>query len=216
MMRADLVKRAGLVVGGILCMALAVVLGLLAIDIARYRDALPAGDVRYRVSPSDDDLWNISELIPFGAKTSLLDVQDDVDFRRAVRAMRLARLDEETVSDPELALLRTEAQALLEAIASGDDDLARRSRAANLLGALGLARLPSETQDRAGLIQSIASNLRLAIELDPSNDDAKYNLELTLQRSSGIELAEGAGGVNPAPGGSGVKGAGAGDPGSGY
>jgi len=216
MMRADLVKRAALVAGGLLCMALAVVLGLLAIDIARYRDALPAGDVRYRVSPSDDDLWNTSELIPFGAKAKLLDVQDDVDFRRAVRAMRLARLKDETVSDPELALLRTEAQALLEAIASGDNDHARRSRAANLLGALGLARLPSETQDRAGLVQSIASNLRLAIELDPSNDDAKYNLELTLQRSSGIELTEGAGGVNPAPGGSGVKGAGAGDPGSGY
>lgn len=216
MRRAEVLRRAALVAGSLLCAALAVVLGLLAVDVARYRDALQAGDVRYRVSPSDDDLWSTSELTRFGARTKLLGVEDDVDFRLAVRAMRLARLDDETVSDPTIALLRTEAQALLEAVASGDSDLARRSRAANLLGALGLARFPSETQDRAGLAQSIASNLRLAIELDPSNDDAKYNLELTLQRSSGIELAEGAGGQNPAPGGSGVKGAGAGDPGSGY
>lgn len=215
-MRAVLTKRTALIAGALVCMALAAGLALLAADIARYRDALPAGDVRYRVSPSDDDLWSTSELIPFGAATKLLDVQDDVDFRRAVRAMRLARLDDETVSDPELALLRSEAQARLEAIASGADDPLRRSRAANLLGALGLARLPSETQDRAALVQSITSNLRLAIELDPTNDEAKYNLEVALQRSSGIELSEGAGGANPAPGGSGVEGAGAGDPGSGY
>ncbi|MGH3137437.1 MAG: hypothetical protein ACRDPV_13200 [Gaiellaceae bacterium] len=216
MRRPELLKRAALVAGSLLCVALAVVLGLLATDVARYRDALSAGDVRYRVSPSDADLWSTSELIPFGAKAKLLDVQDDVDFRRAVRAMRLARLDDETVSDPELALLRSEAQARLEAIASGDSDPARRSRAANLLGALGLARLRSETQDRAGLVQAIISNLRRAIELDSTNDDAKYNLELALQRSSGIEIAEAGGGVNPAPGGRGVKGAGAGDPGSGY
>jgi len=216
MRRGELLGQAALVGGSLLCVALALVLGLLAVDVARYRDALQAGDVRYRVSPSDDDLWSTSELTPFGARTNLLGVQDDVDFRRAVRAMRLARLDDETVSDPEVALLRSEAQALLEAVASGDKDLARRSRAANLLGALGLARFPSETQDRAGLAQSIVSNLRLAIELDPSNDDAKHNLELALQRSSGIQLAEGGGGVNPAPGGRGVKGAGAGDPGSGY
>lgn len=216
MSRAELLRRAALIAGSLLCVALAAFLGLFAADVARYRDALPAGDVRYRISPGDDGLWSTSEVIPFGATARLLDVQDDVDFRRAVRAMRLARLDDETVSDPRVALLRSEAQAQLEAIASGDKDLARRSRAANLLGALGLARFTSETQDRAALAQSIISNLRAAIELDPSNDDAKYNLELALQRSSGIELSEAAGGVNPAPGGRGTKGAGAGDPGSGY
>jgi len=214
--RAVLSRQAALIAGAFVCVALAAGLALLAADIARYRDALPVGDVRYRVAPNDNHLWSTSELVPFDIATKLLDVQDDVDFRRAVRAMRLARLDDETVSDPELALLRNEAQARLEAIASGDADPLRRSRAANLLGALGLARLPSETQDRAALAQSITSNLRLAIELDPTNDEAKYNLELALQRSTGIELAEAAGGVNPAPGGSGVKGAGAGDPGSGY
>ena len=216
MTRTELTKRAALVAGALVCMALAAGVALLATDIARWRDALPAGDVSYRVSPDDSDLWGTSELIPFGVARKLLDVQDDVEFRRAVRAMRLARLDDETVSDPKLALLRNEAQARLEAIASDDGDPVRRSRAANLLGALGLARLPSETQDRSGLIQSIISNLRLAIGLDPTNGEAKYNLELAFQSSSGIELSEQAGGVNPTPGGSGVKGAGAGDPGSGY
>jgi len=60
------------------------------------------------------------------------------------------------------------------------------------------------------------ATLQLAVALDPSNDDAKYNLEYALQRSRGIQLTEGAGGQNPSPGGSGSTGAGAGDAGSGY
>ena len=216
MNRTELLKRAALVAGALVCIAVAAGLVLLASDVARWRGALPAGDVRYRVSPGDTDLWVTSKLIPLDSAKNLLGVEDDIAFRRAVRAFRLARLDEATVSDPELALLRTEAQARLEAVAASGSDLSRRSRALNLLGALGLARLTSETQDRAGLVQRITSNLRLAIALDPTNDEAKYNLELALQRSSGIELSEAAGGANPAPGGSGVEGAGAGDPGSGY
>ena len=57
---------------------------------------------------------------------------------------------------------------------------------------------------------------RAALELDPSNDEAKYNLELALQRARGLDISEGAGGKNAAPGGAGQKGAGASDPGGGY
>lgn len=216
MSRREVVKRAATFTVALACAVLALALALFAVDVARWRDAMPAGDVRYRVAPEDADLWSPSALLPLGVARWALGVDDDIDFRRAERAMRLARLDEETVSDPELALLRNDAQARLEAIATSDPDSKRRSLAANMLGALGLARLASETQDRAGLLQSITSNLRLAIDLDPTNDEAKFNLELALQRSSGLEISEGAGGANPTPGGSGVEGAGAGDPGSGY
>ena len=43
--------------------------------------------------------------------------------RRAVRSVRLARLDDPTVSvsDPEVALLRNDAHARLEAIVAGDE-----------------------------------------------------------------------------------------------
>jgi hypothetical protein len=135
-----------------------------------------------------------------------------------VRSVRLARLDDPTasVSDPQLALLRNDAQARLDAIVAGGAEAKQKSRAAGLLGVLGLSRLISETQDRVALLSATVANLQLAIALDPSNDDAKHNLELALQRSRGIQLTEGAGGQNPSPGGSGSSGAGAGDPGSGY
>jgi hypothetical protein len=148
----------------------------------------------------------------------MIGTEDDVELRRAVRAVLLARLADPSVSvsDPAIALLRNAAQARLDYIVASDASAADKSRAAGLLGVIGLARLISETQDRVAALSSTVANLQLAIELDPSNQDAKYNLELALQRSRGIQLTEGAGGQNPSPGGSGSSGAGAGDPGSGY
>jgi hypothetical protein len=129
----------------------------------------------------------------------------------------LADLDRPpSVSDPNAALRRNDAQARLDEIVTNARDLKQRSRAAGLLGVLGLARLVSETQDRVALLSATVANLQLAIALDPENDDAKYNLELALQRARGTQLIEGAGGRNPTPGGSGASGAGAGEPGSGY
>jgi hypothetical protein len=216
--RRELVERIALGVGAVICLALALGLGLLALDVTRSRDALARDDVQFRISPERVGLWRASTVVPFDLAVSLIGTKDDVDLRRAVRSVRLARLDDPTVSvsDPEVALLRNDAQARLDAIVAGDADAATRSRAAGLLGVIGLSRLGSETQERVALLSATVANLQLAIALDPSNDEAKYNLELALQRSRGVQLTEGAGGQNPSPGGSGSSGAGAGDPGSGY
>lgn len=209
-------RRAALAAGSGVCFLLAAFLLLLAMDVERWRGAIASDDVRYRVAPQEDGLWTTDSLLPVDLGRLLAGVEDDVDFRLAVRALRLSSLEDPTVSDPALALRRGEAQARLEAIAAGGGDRYRRSLAASLLGALGLARLTSETQERAALLSSTISNLQLAIALDPDNADAKFNLELALQRGRGVELSEAAGGPKPAPGGAGAKGAGAGDPGSGY
>jgi hypothetical protein len=216
--RREIVERSVLGVGALLCVGLALALGLLALDVSRGRDALANGDVQYRITPERTGLWRASAVVPFDLAVGLIGTEDDVEMRRAVRSVRLARLDDPTasVSDPQLALLRNDAQARLDAIVAGGADAKQKSRAAGLLGVLGLSRLISETQDRVALLSATVANLQLAIALDPSNDDAKHNLELALQRSRGIQLTEGAGGQNPSPGGSGSSGAGAGDPGSGY
>jgi hypothetical protein len=200
-----------------MCLILAVGFGLLALDVSRSREALSSGDVEYRIAPATAGLWRAPTLVPFDLATSLLGTGDDVDLRRAVRSVRLARLDDHvSVSDPEVALLRNAAQVRLDAIVAGSSDPKQQSRAAGLLGVIGLSRLVTETQDRVAALSATAANLQLAVALDPLNDDAKYNLEFVLQRSRGIQLAEGAGGQNPSPGGTGSSGAGAGDPGSGY
>ena len=217
MSRRELIERCAVGAGAGVCLILALGLGLLALDVSRSREALSRGDVEYRISPNTSGLWRASAVVPFDLATSLLGTGDDVDLRRAVRSVRLARLDAfVSVSDPEAALLRNAAQVRLDAIVAGSSDPKQQSRAAGLLGVIGLSRLVTETQDRVAALSATAANLQLAIALDPDNDDAKYNLEFVLQRSRGIQLAEGAGGQNPSPGGTGSSGAGAGDPGSGY
>ena len=175
-----------------------------------------SSDVRYRVAPADPDLWSSSTRVPFPAAADLLGIDDDLAFRRALRALADARLDDQVISDPELAVNRSEAQARLEAVVTGDGDHVTRSRAAGLIGVLGLARFVAETEGRGPLLSATLASLQLAIGIDPENGEAKYNLESALQRGRGLEVTEGQAGTDPAPGGSGAKGAGASEPGSGY
>lgn len=216
MTRRDVVKRVAPAVGALVCLGLAVGLALLAADVARERNSLVAGDVRYRVAPEDPELWSAETRVPFPAAADLLGIGDDLAFRRALRAMAAARLDDPVVSDPALAISRNEAQARLEAVVTGGGDRVTRSRAAGLLGVLGLSRFVSEAEGRGPLLSGTIASLQLAIGIDPENGEAKYNLESALQRSGGLELTEGQAGTDPAPGGSGAKGAGASEPGSGY
>jgi hypothetical protein len=209
-------RRTALIAGAVACLAFAALFFVLAADVARWRDSIAGGDVRYRVSPGATDLWTPDVLAPAGGVEKLLGLEDDIEFRRAIRALRLASLEDPTVSDPQIALRRNEAQARLEAIATRGGDPVRRSRAAGLLGVLGLARLQSESQDRLALLQSTVANLAFAIGLDPENDDAKFNLELALQQGRGLRLDEAASGGSPRAGGAGSEGAGAGEPGTGF
>jgi hypothetical protein len=210
-------RQALLLAAALAALALAALLAVVAVDVARWRDALPAGDVGYRAGSQEPELWVASTIAPTAFSRTLLGVEDDVDYRRALRAVRDSRLEETTVSDPELALARNEAIGRLEAIvADGNYDRFRRSRAAGLLGVLGLSRLFTETRDPAAILEATAASLRLALLLDPENDEAKFNLELALTRGRAMQLAEAGGGANPSPGGSGAKGAGAADAGTGY
>lgn len=216
--RREVARLIALAAGVILCVALSAALVLLAVDVTRQRHALGSGDVRYAVAPADPALWQADLLLPFGIESRLLETDDDVAFRRAVRALRRADLGSPSasISDPEVAIRQNEAQARLEAVLAEDADPSRRSQAAGFLGVLGLARLVTETENREALLSSTVASLRLAIALDPSHDDAKYNLEQAYQRGRGLQLTEASGGDKPSPGGTGSSGAGAGEPGSGY
>ena len=102
-----------------------------------------------------------------------------------------------------------------------DPDPAHSSRAANFLGVISIAAYnaaPSgaSDQDRSELLLNAIASFEQAIELDPENDDAKYNLQLMLARGQGLLPTEASAGRNPLPGGRGARGAGAGEPGSGY
>jgi hypothetical protein len=208
------VRRAGTIAASLLCFALAAGLALVALDVARWHQAIGDGDVRYRVAPAEPGLWQSEETVPFHVARSLLDVEDDVAFRVALRALNLAGIAAPDVSDPALAVRRSEARARVAAVAEQDADPTRRSRAISLLGVLSFASAIAEPQDQGPLIQDALARFRSALELDPDNAEAKANLEVGLQRAE--EAGESGGGRNPTPGGEGAQGAGAGEAGSGY
>jgi hypothetical protein len=210
------VKRAALLLGAAAALALAVAFALVATDVSRWPGALKAGDARYRTNPDEAGLWRPDELAPRRLARDLLGLDDDLAYRRAVQGLRVARLEGPSVTDPNLSLLRSDAQARLLEIMESEGDPARRSQAANLMGVVALVSLVAEERDRAILFSTAVRSFRRAIALDPGNNDAKYNLELSLQRGRQLQLSEAAGGKDPAPGGQGQRGAGTGDPGSGY
>ena len=208
-------RRALSIAAALVCLLAGVALLLLAVDVKRVQDALRADDVRYRVTPSAR-LWAPTQLVPLASAERLLSVRDDVGYRSALRAVRLSHPESPGFSDPTFVASRNEATARLVDIVHGRNDAVRRSAAANLLGILSYTDSLSDYTNRVKLLGSASGRFRQAIALDPANEDAKHNLELTLSRRRGIEFSEGGGGTNPTPGGTGAKGAGAGDPGSGY
>ena len=204
------------------CAFVAVFLGLAAVDVARLHGTLPADDVRFQVGSGGPKLWRPETLAPFDAGKRVLGIQDDLVFRHMLQDLRVSKLRDATVSDPALALHRTATSDQLESIVAHDPDLTLRSRALTLLGVLSVAAWNStpqagtSEQDRSELLLSAIASFEQAIALDPENDDAKYNLQLMLLRGSGLLPTEAAAGKNPLSGGSGSRGAGAGEPGSGY
>ncbi len=207
-------RRVAAIVGALVCFALAAGLVLVALDVARWDRALEAGDVRYRAAPQEPDLWQPGQIVPFGVAESLLGVDDDVDFREALRTLRLAGIAEAQSSDPRLALRRNEARTQIAAIAEGDPDSWRRSRAMTLLGVISFASALSDAQDQDALQRDALARYRGAIALEPENEEAKANLEVALRRDA--EAGESGGGKDPTPGGQGARGAGAGEAGAGY
>jgi len=215
-------RQGALLAAALACLVVAALLALLAVDVARWRGELDQGDVRYRAMPGDARLWNPPASVPFRGAERLLGIRDDLAYRNAVRTVRIGRLGDPTVSDPRLAILRTEASVLLESVVLNDSDPHRRSAASNLLGVLGIVAFNAQgagggtAPDRSELLLNALASFRQAVSLDPDNADAKFNLETLLQRGEGILPTEAAGGKRPQAGGRGSRGAGAGEPGSGY
>jgi hypothetical protein len=214
-MREHVGKHVVTVVVVAACLAGAIVAFLLALDVSATSAALRNDDVRYRAVPNEP-LWMPRQLVPGGAAAVLLGVDDDVLFRRALRATRLSHPESPGFSDPSYVVNRNDASAWLTDIVQGDASSERRAAAANLLGILSFSDAIADYSNRGRLLASSASRFRQAIALAPGNEEAKQNLELTLSRSKGLELSESGGGTNPSPGGKGAKGAGAGEAGSGY
>ena len=189
---------------------------MLAIDVVRSHEALASGDDTYTSSPKDGGLWKPGALGASTLTRKVLGVDDDLEFREAVRALRLSQQDEPTDSNPDAILRRAKAQRLLQQVSNSDPDPRRRSRALSLLSVLMLSTPAADREERATTQRVALANLQKAIETDPTNDEAKYNLEVVLRRRAGVQTVQGGPTPNPSSGQGQSRGAATGPPGKGY
>jgi hypothetical protein len=188
---------------------------LLAVDALSWRNSMRSDDLRFAAFPAKRDLWRPRQLFPFGTAKAALDVDDDVAYRRAVQAFALARPRDERYSDTDLLGRRGQAQELLTRIVDGRQDEPRRASAENLIGVLGFANAAVDPEGASSYLTSAVEHFQRAIALDPQSADAKYNLELALDRLAAVKPRSGTNSSSNTRGGAG-SGAGAGREGSGY
>lgn len=193
----------------------AVLLLLLALDVRRAGSSVRASDLAFVEQPGERSLWRPAQLLPFGVARKLLGVDDDLDFRRAVRLFRTSHAGAIQYLDPRSDAERGRAQIALTRVAVRDSDARRRSAAENLLGVISFASAIRDQSTRETFLENSVAAFQSAINDHADNEPAKYNLELALAwlQATNFEGTTTSGGRRRGEFGGG---AGAGSAGSGY
>ncbi len=197
----------------LLALAVSAGVAVFALDVLRWSGQLEEQDLRFVAAPRQARFSEPAGLLPFGIAERALDADDDLHFRRQLAAF--ARVRPGAVDDAlQFEQLRGETQLALARLSRVDPDLARRSRAANMIGVLALdpQRAAAQQEEFSTLVQGAVDAFRSAVELDPGNADAKRNLELALRIAAAFVLP----GDDPSGSRDAGRQAGLGQPGSGY
>jgi hypothetical protein len=206
--------RALRIVSVVLLVAAAVILVVTASDVLHWRQAIRHGDEALAQDPASAT-WSPATIAPSSVTRTLLGLDLALRFRGAQQSFAAVQAAGPGY-DNGLSESRTrgELEAVLAGIAQSSDQRIA-SRADNLLGILAFS-----DASRTGPIapapadQSVA-DFQAAIRLDPTNTDAKFNLERLLQElvAKGTRIGPDATGGGPSRG---RRGAGGGLPGRGY
>jgi hypothetical protein len=191
--------------------ALAVLGTLLAGDVRSLHSALAAGDAAYAATPSRAS-WSAQPRLG-GAAEALLGVRDDVQLRSALQLyIDASKLHLRLDNALDVESTRARAQDALEQVSRASDPR-RASQVLTLLGIL--AYRASASGGAQSQVDAAISDFTDAVHADPANVQAAYDLELLLR----LTAAHGSR-VEPGQGGgfgrTGHRGAGGGQPGSGY
>lgn len=198
----------------VVALTVAIIALLLALDVGRWQTTISRDDVRFKATPTRANLWQPDELLPFHAARSLLRLDDDIEYRQTLRNFWLARPHANSLTQLNLDALRSEAIVTLANFAREQKEPLRRGQTANLLGVMGLGLATTDDPgQRLRFLLYASRAFRGALTADPNNEDAKFNLELTLRLLQRQPTRTG-GGTAHGPGR--ASGAALAQPGSGY
>jgi hypothetical protein len=175
----------------VLSLAAAAMLVLLAVDAHAWQTRMTADDLRFRANPMARNLWRPPQHT-FGLTRRLLGLDDDLAYRRAVREFRAGRPTELTFS-PETTAHRAQAQIALTQAGRDDPNALRASEEENLLGVLGFALATQDFSQTRTFLNNSVTAFRDAIDRNPRNEDALWNLEYALGQLKGNNPQEAGG-----------------------
>jgi tetratricopeptide (TPR) repeat protein len=158
----------------------AIIAALVAHDAAAVRRNVEHSDLKFlEGQPVYERLWQLDTTIPYPAE--LLGIDDDLLYRHALRKYAAEDRRQQGRFNFSSPGLRAEAQAALSIAEHANLSRARRSQLANLQGLLSYDETLSNPLDASGLAQQALEHFHRAVKIDPSNVEAKYNLEYLLR-----------------------------------
>jgi hypothetical protein len=176
-----------LLAASVLAIPVALVLVVLAIDVLRTPGWVAEDDSRFAGAPiRSGGLWNEPGLLATRARLKTLELEDDLSFRRTVSLfarLRPGEADESPSPEREARWAKLQFDLTTESRENPDPEL--RSKLQNLMGVTLLARyLYASPDQRSMLLSNAVGAFRTAVELDPANEEAKLNLELSMRAFS--------------------------------
>jgi hypothetical protein len=194
--------------------AVAVVAVLLAADLRSWRSAIKSGDERFAAQPASAR-WTASTTLPGDPAFHLLGLRVPVDLRRAAQQfVHVVALGNGLDNGYSESAQRGDLEATLTNLARTHDRV-EASYADNLLGILSFADSQQRGPAGPAPVERSEADFQTAVQLNPQNVDAKFNLELLLREliAKGVRPGTNSSSGGPAKG---HRGAGSGLPGSGY
>jgi hypothetical protein len=175
--RARPILRKGLPIAVLLVLAL--VAALVARDAAAIRRGIEGGDLAFKAQPAAEGLWKIDTRVPYSKQA--FGVEDDLLYRRALRAYAVDARRGENPYDFDRPAFRAEAQATLGSAEQSELEASLRSKAASLQGVLTFAEAIQDPINGPVLMRRVVGDFERAVRIDPTNEEAKYNLEYLLR-----------------------------------
>jgi hypothetical protein len=171
-----ILRQAAPIVG---LLALALVAALVARDAAAVQRAFDRSDLAFEAQPAAERLWRIDARMPFVERS--LAIEDDLLYRRALRAFAVDARRAENPYDFSRPAFRAEAQATLGSAEESELAAPLRSKAAMLQGVLTFEESIADPVNGSTLVGRALADFTRAVRIDPSNEEAKYNLEFLLR-----------------------------------
>jgi hypothetical protein len=164
----------------VVLLALSIVAALVARDAAAVQRTVKQDDLVFlQGQPVYERLWRFDTVLPY--MPDLFGITDDIVYRHAMRKYAAEDRRQRGRLNSFNPGLRAEAQAALSIAERTGLSPARKSKLASLQGVMSYDETLTNPIDASALAAQALEHFHRAVKTDPTNIEAKYNLEYLLR-----------------------------------